>query len=633
LRSFFRGRTRSLGECPVCGGGVPLPSHYCMACGVSLVQAVEFAPGASDGVVVEVEPLSEREWDVLAAGKRRVVPLEAVAAMSSYLAIPGSSTGALRLGGLSQLGFMPKEYQVAVASRVLSQMHGRAILADEVGLGKTIEAGLVMHELRHRGLSGQALVLVPSSLVEQWREELEDKFGFRVALDSTRNLKGKDVLLLSLQRAKMEPLSRRLQSRRWDLLVVDEAHSLKNSRTLAHRFVRGLDARYLLLLTATPIENDLREIFNLLTLVNPAAYSSFRQFSKDFLETRFKVRDVGRLRDFCSRFLLRNRRVDVIPEMPPRYPRLVSYYQHGQEKRFYESVLAFVRKLARKTLRTPQGQLKRPGGATASSVMLFLTLLLKESCSSPQAVAASLRSSLVPGLLGSDLQQLQSIVAQGEEIRKTGKMIRFMKAIRAYRREPAIAYVEFMATHSHLTGLLEKERIPVIPYTGRLSSAEKVAALQRFKEKGGVLLCTEVGGQGLNLQHCNVVINYDLPWNPMRLEQRIGRVHRFGQERTVHIVNFISTGTYEEYVYDIIVKKLDLFRQVIGEVDAILSFMDEEDGIEHSIARAIYESESDEEMRGRFTRLVESVSQAADRYRKSMRATFDLFDTGGSGWK
>lgn len=630
MGSYFQGRLSTLQACPVCGVKVPQPANYCIECGVSFEQARELSSVGGEYSELLFHELEVRERDVLRERKRRVVPLDAVQAQMKFLSMmPANPTG-LRLEGLRDLPFVPRDYQVQVASRVLTQMHGRAILADEVGLGKTIEAGLILHELKHRAMGGQALVLVPSSLVEQWREELEDKFGLKVASEGLKDLRGKDVLLLSLHRAKLEGWARRLRTRRWDLVIVDEAHSLKNSKTLAHRFVKGLQTRYLLLLTATPIENDLREIYNLLTLVNPAAYSSFRRFSKDFLETRFRVRDVPRLREFCSGFLVRNRRADVIPEMPPRYPRLISYYQHGQEKRFYDSVLSFVRRVARRMLKTPSGSAQK---TSASSLLLFLTLLLKESCSSPQAVASSLKSALAPNVLSGELGHLESIIKQGESIARTGKMIRFMKAIRAHRRDPCIAYVEFLATHQHLTQLLRREHFQVIPYTGRLSSQEKRVALQQFREKGGVLLCTEVGGQGLNLQHCNVVINYDLPWNPMRLEQRIGRVHRFGQERPVHIVNFISNGTYEEYVYDIIVKKLDLFRQVVGEVEAILSFMDDDEAIEQKIARAIFESDSDEEMKSRFDQLVESVSQAADRYRKSMRATFDVFDGRGTGWR
>ena len=166
----------------------------------------------------------------------------------------------------------------------------------------------------------------------------------------------------------------------------------------------------------------------------------------------------------------------------------------------------------------------------------------------------------------------------------------------------------------------------VIPYTGQMGAAAKVAALDRFRQEGGVLLCTEVGGQGLNLQNCRTVVNYDIPWNPMRLEQRVGRVHRYGQKFTTRIVHFVSPGTFEAHIFDVLTRKLGLFRQVIGEVEAILSFLEEDEGLQQMLTHAVCLSADDADMERRFEELRLRVDLARSRYERSVQTTVALLD-------
>jgi SNF2 family DNA or RNA helicase len=184
---------------------------------------------------------------------------------------------------LSSLGFEPFDYQVQAARTALRRMRGRAILADEVGLGKTIEAGLTLAELWLRGLADRTLVITPAGLVTQWREELERKFGVPTVtvgkdLAGTEKELGRPVVVASLAAARRVPLATALTSVEWDLLVVDEAHRVRNPRSASGKLVRELKSRHLLLLTATPVENRLQDLYEMISLVSPGLLGTAAQF-------------------------------------------------------------------------------------------------------------------------------------------------------------------------------------------------------------------------------------------------------------------------------------------------------------------------------------------------------------------
>ena len=192
---------------------------------------------------------------------------------------PGFDT----LLSLPQLAFEPFDYQRETASTVLRRMRGRAILADEVGLGKTIEAGLILSELRLRGLAERTLVLTPAGLVEQWRDELERKFSLPTAIVTGRSgvpdcRSGGPVLLVSLAAARRDPLKRELTGGGWDLVVADEAHRLRSANSASGKLIRALTARFLLLLTATPVENRLQDLYEMISLVAPGLLGTPAQF-------------------------------------------------------------------------------------------------------------------------------------------------------------------------------------------------------------------------------------------------------------------------------------------------------------------------------------------------------------------
>ena len=206
-------------------------------------------------------------------------------------------------------------HQVAACLRVLRDFGGRGILADEVGLGKTIEAGIVLKEYVLRGAVRSALVLVPASLCEQWRSELWDKFelDFVVSRGPAGQWGRHPFVISSLETARHERHRKRVRGADYDMVVVDEAHRLRNHQTLGWRFLNELNPRYMLLATATPVQNDLRELYNLVTLVRPGTVGTFSQFRRDFLSGHDKrtPRNTPKLRRLLQSVMIRTRRADT----------------------------------------------------------------------------------------------------------------------------------------------------------------------------------------------------------------------------------------------------------------------------------------------------------------------------------
>src|SRR6266571_4866290 len=237
------------------------------------------------------------------------------------------------------------DHQERTALRVLRDMRGRAILADEVGLGKTIEAGLVLKEYAVRGLVRRALVLTPAALTDQWREEMETKFSLPFAvLRSVRDWDRKPFLIASMDTAKREPHRGAAQTRPWDLIIVDEAHRLKNRLSLNWRFVAGLSKKYMLLLTATPVQNDMDELFNLVTLLKPGQLHTYDRFLERYVaspDRRVPMR-VPELRGLLRDVMVRNRR-GIAFTLPPRRVHSLAVRLSPAERRLYDDVTEFVR--------------------------------------------------------------------------------------------------------------------------------------------------------------------------------------------------------------------------------------------------------------------------------------------------
>ncbi len=458
------------------------------------------------------------------------------------------------------------DYQVNTALKVLRDMRGRAILADEVGLGKTIEAGMALKELVVRGLARKVLVLTPASLTTQWQEEMDRKFGLRFEImDEFEDWARHDLVISSIDTAKRDVHREEIQRLSYDVVIVDEAHKLKNRATKNWKLVAAIRKKYMLLLTATPVQNDLEELFNLVTLLRPGQLSSYGGFRRRFVrrgDTRTPA-NPAELKRLLREVMIRNRRSTVLV-LPPRrvFPAEISLSR--PERLLYEDITDFVRE-----------RFSAYGGPSRSMNKLALIVLQKEMGSSTFATAETLRKMREsPNFPYEDRVQLNELYERAASIRENEKARRLRELLNRID-DRAIVFTQYLRTLQYLRPLLEADGHGVSVFHGGMTPWDKDASVRAFQESNRVFLSTEAGGEGRNLQFCNTVVNFDLPWNPLKIEQRIGRVHRIGQTREVHIVNLWAKDTIEEYVIELLDKKINMFELVVGELDLVLGHLDE----------------------------------------------------------
>jgi SNF2 family DNA or RNA helicase len=507
---------------------------------------------------------------------------------------------------LSRLRFEPFDYQLQAARAVLRRMRGRAILADEVGLGKTIEAGLVLSELRMRGLADRALVITPAGLVEQWREELEHKFALPTAV-----IGGKDkvadwaadqpVLLASLATARREPLKSELVGGAWDLVIADEAHRLRNPRSASGKLVRELTARYLLLLTATPVENKLADLYELISLVAPGLLGTPAQFRRQHAvagSDPAAPRNITELRARTREVMVRHRRSEVALMLPRRLAETLLVTPSDAEVSLYSDLTKRIRVNARKT---------------SPSKLLALRGLARLAGSSPAAAAPTLAK-----VGWRDLAERALAIRHPEKVRTLVERLR----PHVEQGEKVLVFTAFRQTLDAVAGELESAGMPAVTYHGSLARRDKERVISSFRTDVPVLLSTESAGEGRNLQFCHVMINMDLPWNPMQIEQRLGRLHRVGQTHDVLLTNLVARGTIEQRILHVLEAKINLFELVVGELDMILGRIDDDFDFEASVFDAYVNAEDDTEFAERLESLGSELVRAREDYLHN-RGTID----------
>lgn len=454
-------------------------------------------------------------------------------------------------------GFTPLPHQVETARKVLQELHGRAILADEVGLGKTIEAGLIMKEYLLRGLARKVLVLTPASLVLQWTRELNEKFRIgAVAQKKAWMWSEYNVLVASLDTAKREPHRSLVMDTDWDLVIVDEAHKLKNPTTKNWQTVNQLKNKYMLLLTATPIQNNLKELHTLITLLKPGHLGNTQQFVTDHMASLREAKDPDALKSHISTVMIRNQRKDGATVLPPRQVEAVSLQLSEEERKLYDAVQEFMRMdyQDRKEHRI--------------SVLPILTLQ-REICSSPYAAMLTLEKMHKRTQSETKRQWIEELLSLSKSISSYTKVNKVLEMVQNLD-DKCIIFTEYRATQDFLMYMLKKNGISAVPFRGGFKRSKKDWMTELFQNRTKVLVATESGGEGINLQFCHYMINYDLPWNPMRLEQRIGRIHRLGQEHRVAIYNLATEDTIEAHIVRLLQEKIRMFEHVIGELDFIV---------------------------------------------------------------
>lgn len=521
----------------------------------------------------------------------------------------------------SMRGVTPHRYQTETVRRVLRALRGRAILADEVGLGKTVEAIMALREYQARGMVRRALILVPPTLVAQWAGELYEKADVvarttddpRFREDPAGFLAEPGVVVASLALLRLAKHAPAALAAPWDLVVVDEAHHIKNRATLGYKLVSELKRRFLLLVTATPVENDLEEIYNLVTLLRPGQFDTPAAFRKRFVDPKdpTRPRDREALRALLAEVMVRNTRAQSGLALPPRFVSTLAVDPSPPERDLYDAVVAFVR-----------------AHHDEAPLALAATSLLLEAGSSARAVRATL-ARMTEKRQGRESKALRAeltdLMAKADAVRAPRKVDALLGVL-ASQRDAVLVFTRFRETLDEVVAAVERAGAAAVPFHGGLDERARRASLERFRQGGAVVMvATAAGSEGHNLQHCNVLVNYDLPWNPMAIEQRIGRLHRMGQTREVHVYNLCARGTVEERVLDVLDRRVQLFQLVVGEMDMVLGNLADERDLEDWLVAAVARSKSDAEVDATFNRLAADLFAARGRYEKTRSLDEALF--------
>lgn len=536
-------------------------------------------------------------------------------------------------GFLSSLasGIIPLPHQLHVLNRAMETNNIRYILADEVGLGKTIEAGMIIRELKSRGLVSRILVVCPTGLVTQWASEMQEKFHekFQVILpsdyDTIRRLTDNDDVYGQFDQVispmdSIKPIEKHagwseekvekyneeriysIINSGWDLIIIDEAHRVAGSSGEVARYKLGnllaQASPYLLLLSATPHNGKTELFLRLIRLLDADAFPNAKSIVREQVAP-FLIRTEKReVIDNNGNLLFKNRITHLVT---------ISWDERNNlQRELYEMVSSYVAKTYNKALRNRkknmcliflliimQRMVTSSTAAIRQSLERRLNVLLEQrTCvgnlreedldelNIEDGVEDALEAiSLDMELEIEELKQIISLAKQAQFQNQDAKVEPLLNEIDAIlsedRTQKVIIFTEFVATQTYLQELLVNRGYTVTILNGGMSIDERNAAMQEFKTSTSIFISTDAGGEGLNLQFANIIINYDLPWNPMKIEQRCGRVDRIGQQRDVHIYNFIVGETVENRVREVLEEKLSVILKEMG-VDKYSDVLDSE---------------------------------------------------------
>jgi SNF2 family DNA or RNA helicase len=393
------------------------------------------------------------------------------------------------------------------------------------------------------------------------------------------------------------------------------------------------------LLSATPVQNNLLELYNLLTLLAPGHLRTEADFKKQYVK-RGNPRDAvnrERLRSLLGEVMVRNTRSLVQLKLPARYAQTVVAKPEGAEAELYRKLTAFLRRHGSRLVDSPRTSDEvsaddlevetdltvDPAGNVAGQASavsrLQLSSLLAAQGSHPLAVAASLER------IASADPEAAALVALAGSVRESAKDARLLELVKQSQGHKLLIFVNFRRTLSHVERLLKSHGLAFSVFSGEQTAQEKDAAVADFRDRVPIMLCTESGGEGRNLQFADTLINYDLPWNPMKIEQRIGRVHRYGQTREVYVFNLCTSGSLEARILNVLNEKIRMFELVVGEVGSILGNLDDGDQFESLVLNLWLRSRDDVELEESFETLGETLLEAQEQYVQSKELDEALF--------
>ncbi|MEK6927022.1 MAG: SNF2-related protein [Nanoarchaeota archaeon] len=465
---------------------------------------------------------------------------------------------------------LPHQYEGAL--KMLRDLHGSGLLADEVGLGKTITAGMVLKECIARGFVKKALILTPPSLVDQWIAELSTKFNLQFnIIENEEDWLKYPLAVASIDRVKIfnkESNSYRHKNAHevsWDLLIVDEAHKLKDKNTRRWEFVDRLQKKRFLVLTATPFQNDLLELYNLLHLLKRGHLGTLNEFKKEFFyrgnkRHPLKPRELKRKLD---EVMIRRRRDETLVQYRRRIPKIIAVDLTPEELEVYNATCNLLKK-----------EYFSASGNEINGRLIIFAILPKITSSSRSAME-SLQNIINDNKYHEKTKEsARKILEKYKLIKTDSKMEKLFELVsgifKDHPKEQILIYTRHPTTLRYMVEKLKPLNLEIVEYLGGLEREERTARVSQFRKGANILISTETGAEGLNFQFCHNIINYDLPWNPMAVEQRIGRLDRIGQKQDINIYSFATKKTMEEHVVDLIINKMCCIGLVIGELPIIL---------------------------------------------------------------
>ncbi|MBZ0168545.1 RNA helicase [Candidatus Methylomirabilis lanthanidiphila] len=610
----------------------------------------------------------------------------------------------------AQVDLNPHQVQAALFA-FQSPFSKGAILADEVGLGKTIEAGLVVSQ-KWAERKRRILIITPSNLRKQWHQELAEKFFLpcriletkfyneAIKLGNVRPFHDHAIVICSYQFARNKAPD--ISTTPWDLVVIDEAHRLRNvykpSNVIANTLKSALKDAPKLLLTATPLQNSLLELFGLVSVIDERIFGDVQSFREQFTalgnQAVFNTLKT-RLQPICHRTLRRQ----VLPYVryTRRLPIVQPFTPEESEDQLYHLVSDYLRRDNLQAL-------------PASQRSLMTLVLRKLLASSTFAIAGALHSlsrrlqvhlaqleaqapleeeldqdyealgetaeewpeqQAPEPLSPADRAAIESEIADLERFRRLAVSIThnakgkallialqraFAEADRLGAPRKAIVFTESRRTQDYLLRVLadspykdsivlfngsnsdERSRRIYADWierhagtdrmTGSRSADMRSALVDYFKEQGQIMIATEAGAEGINLQFCSLVVNYDLPWNPQRIEQRIGRCHRYGQQHDVVVVNFLNQkNEADQRVFQLLAEKFQLFEGVFGVSDEVLGAIESGVDLERRIAEIYQRCRTPEEINASFDALQNELgTQIDEAMTQTRRQLLEHFD-------
>lgn len=610
----------------------------------------------------------------------------------------------------AQVDLTPHQVEAALFA-FKSPLSKGAILADEVGLGKTIEAGIILSQnwAEHKR---RLLVICPANLRKQWASELLEKFflpsvimeakSFNEAVENgdLNPFDTEKIVICSLQFAKTKAAY--VKRTEWDLVIVDEAHRLRNvykpQNKIANVIKASIESRKKILMTATPLQNSILELYGLVSIIDGYVFGDLKSFKSQFSHNLSDAdfRELRRRLDPICKRTLRRQVLEYI-KYTKRIAILEEFYPTADEQKLYDMVTDYLVKPKLYALPNSQRQLmtlilrKLLASSTYAIYGTFCSLISRlqavlnknqgdvsneiineyeedndewvDSEEVEEAETVELHPEDVEGIR-KEIAELEQFRELAEKIKKNSKaehlFVALEKGFEQLRSlgapQKALIFTESRRTQEFLFDLLEKrgykgkvvrfngmnsdkdstaiynkwlaENKGTAKVTGSPTADRRAAIVDFFRNDATIMIATEAAAEGINLQFCSLIVNYDMPWNPQRIEQRIGRCHRYGQKFDVVVINFLNKGNAADIrVYELLDQKFQLFSGVFGASDEVLGSIGNGVDFEKRIAQIYNECRSPQEIEAAFDALQEELQeQISEKMIKARSSLLENFD-------